>query len=118
MGFQEIGLFAKDLETMEVLHKIDRRLQKRFRSHFQARTGTTISSNIAVILLMKIKEYLGEGHTTIDDSPEVAFAILVTLMSTNGDARLDFNPKEVQVLNRLHLIRASGTQGNRLSEEI
>jgi hypothetical protein len=102
MDFHEIGPFAKDPEAVNILRKIDSRLQKCFRSSAKAEAGTAVSSNSAVILLMRIAEFLQAGHATIDENPETAFGIFGTVMGTKDSPRLHFNSAEVRILNKIY----------------
>ena len=102
MDFHEIGPFAKDPEAVNILRKIDSRPQERFRSSAKAEAGTTVSSNSAVILLMRIAEFLQAGHATIDENPETAFGIFDIVMDTKDGPRLHFNPAEVRILNKIY----------------
>ena len=82
--------------------KSDCLLRHRFRIWAESTSTTSISANCALVLLLRIKQYLDEGHASIGGSAEGTFRVLTTLMSADEGARIPISPQEVAVLNQLY----------------
>jgi hypothetical protein len=101
-GCQDISEYTKDCGTLIALQNLDCLLRHRFRIWAESTSTTSISANCALVLLLRIKQYLDEGHASIGGSAEGTFRVLTTLMSADEGARIPISPQEVAVLNQLY----------------
>ena len=101
-GCQDISEYTKDPNTLIALQNVDFLLRTRFRIFAESTSTTSISANCALVLLLRIKQYLDEGHISIGGSAEGTIRVITTLMSADEDARIPIRPQEVTVLNQLY----------------
>jgi hypothetical protein len=101
-GCQDMSEYTKDCGTLIALQNLDCLLRHRFRIWAESTSKTSISANCALVLLLRIKQYLDEGHASIGGSAEGTFRVLTTLMSADEGARIPISPQEVAVLNQLY----------------